>query len=115
LTLSVVGVFSVFMSMLEERRRDIGVRLALGADRADVVSAMFVATGLPIVVGVGGGLVLSLASGAALQSYLVGVPRTDVVSYALAVAVLISTVAIATFIPLRRALRIDPAVTLRQE
>jgi len=112
--LACVGVFGVFDYAVEERRREIGVRLALGARRH--IGRMLLGTsGRAIALGLGAGLLLSLACGPVLRSYLFGFSPLDRAAYALVCTILLAAGVAATLIPARRACRVDPAVTLRDE
>jgi putative ABC transport system permease protein len=115
LLLASLGVFGVFAYIVEERRRDIGVRLALGANRAQVRRSIIAATRWPVMGGLAVGLGLALVGGFVLRSNLYGLSVLDPLSYLAVIAILGFAAIAATFIPLRRALRVDPAVTLRQE
>jgi ABC-type antimicrobial peptide transport system permease subunit len=115
LALAVVGVFGVFAYAVEERRREIGVRLALGAARMHIVGILIATSGRAMIAGIGAGLLLSLACGPVLRSYLFGVSPLDPAAYALVMALLAAAALLATFLPARRACRVDPAVTLREE
>jgi predicted permease len=115
LLLASLGVFGVFAYIVEERRREIGVRLALGANRAQVRRSVVVAVRGPVIGGVAAGLGFAIAGGFILRGSLYGLSVLDPLSY-LAVAALLTIAAIgATYIPLRRATRVDPAVTLRAD
>jgi ABC-type antimicrobial peptide transport system permease subunit len=113
--LAIVGVFSVFSYLVEERRREIGIRLALGATKPQVRLALAAACRWPVAGGLAGGLVLSLAAGSLLRGYLFGLSPIDPSSYGIVTLVLLAAAIAATAIPVRRALRVDPAVTLRAE
>jgi hypothetical protein len=115
LVLAVIGVFGVFSYLVEERRREIGVRLALGATKRQVRTALARACRRPVVMGIVLGLGLSMLAATALQRFLFGLSPLDPVSYAVVALILIVAAAAATAIPVRRALRVDPAVTLRAE
>lgn len=115
LTLAAVGVFGVFAYAVEERRREIGVRLALGAAPRQIVRVLLATSGRAMAVGLGAGFVLSLACGPALRSYLFGLSPLDPAAYALVCSILLVAGIVATFIPARRAWRVDPAVTLRED
>ena len=115
LGLAAIGVFGVFAYAVEERRREIGVRLALGARAADVVRALFDVNRWSIGGGLAAGLLLSVGAGFALRSYLFGLSPLDPVAY-VAVSTLMGLAAVvATAVPARRAQRVDPAVTLKSE
>jgi hypothetical protein len=115
LVLASVGVFGVFAYAVEERRREIGVRLALGAARAQIVRMLVSSGGRAMVAGLVLGLIASLGGSPLLRSFLFGLSPFDPIAHAMVVAVLAATAALATLVPARRACRIDPAVTLREE
>ena len=115
LVLASVGVFGVFAYAVEERRREIGVRLALGAAPAQIIAMLVSTAGRAVVSGVAAGLLASLAAGPLLGSYLYGLSPLDPIAYSGVIAILAFAATIATFIPGRRACRVDPAVTLREE
>jgi predicted permease len=113
LTLATVGVFGVFAYSVEERRREIGVRLALGAARGQIVSMLVAASGRAMLLGLGAGLLLSLGCGPLLRAYLFGLSPLDPLAYAMVALLLSIAAAFATVVPGRRACRVDPAITLR--
>jgi len=115
LILAMTGVYGVFSYLVEERRREIGIRLALGAERTQIRAAIFAATRTAMVGGLVGGLLLSVLAGLTLRRFLFGMSPADPISYAAVVSVLLVTAIVATLVPIRRALRVDPAVTLRAE
>ena len=115
LLLAIVGVFGVFSYLVEERRREIGIRLALGASRAWIGGALFNASRGAVASGLIVGLSLSVIAGLALRRFLFGLSPVDPVSYLAVAAVLIIAALLATAIPIRRALRVDPATTLKAE
>jgi predicted permease len=115
LFLAVIGVFGVFSYLIEERRREIGVRLALGATKRQIRIALVQACRRPVIGGTLGGLALSVLAGALLQRFLFGLSALDPPSYLIVAAVLLSAAIAATAVPVRRALRVDPAVALRAE
>jgi putative ABC transport system permease protein len=115
LLLAVIGVFGVFSYLIEERRREIGIRLALGATKRQIRLAVAHACRRPAVAGVLGGLALSLLAGRLLQRFLFGLSPVDPLSYAIVAGVLLAAATAATAVPVRRALRVDPAITLRAD
>jgi predicted permease len=115
IALAIVGIFSVFAYLVEERRQEIGVRLALGASRKHVGLAIFHATRNAVGGGLLVGLGLSVAAGIALRGFLFGLSPVDPVSYAIVAIILVASAAIATAIPVRRAVRIAPVTALRAE
>ncbi|HJR59090.1 MAG TPA: ADOP family duplicated permease [Vicinamibacterales bacterium] len=115
LILATVGVFGVFAYAVEERRREIGLRLALGAARTQIVSMLLSSSGRAMLFGLGAGLLLSLGCGPVLRSYLYGLSPVDPVAYGMVTLLLATAASLATLIPARRACRVDPAVTLRED
>lgn len=113
LLLAVIGVFGVFSYLIEERRHEIGIRLALGATKRQIRLAVAHACRRPVVAGVLGGLALSLLAGRLLQRFLFGLSPVDPLSYAIVAGVLVAAAIAATAVPVRRALRVDPAIALR--
>jgi predicted permease len=115
LVLLVIGVFGVAAFIVEERRREIGIRLALGARRVDIRRALVNATRWPLAGGMLAGLGLSLLGGFLLRSFLIDVSPVDPISYLLVCGLMAGAGTVATWLPMRRAVRVDPAVTLRAE
>ena len=113
LTLATVGVFGVFSYIVEERAREIAIRMALGARRAQVVGLMFRSTRVAVLGGLAAALILSLVAGRALRAFLFGLNPLDPVAYLAAAAVLGVAATVATAIPVRRAMRVDPVALLR--
>ncbi|HKP12386.1 MAG TPA: ABC transporter permease, partial [Blastocatellia bacterium] len=115
LALAATGIYGVLSGSVTERVREIGVRLALGASRGDIL-ALVVRQGmtlaaLGVVIGLGG----AAAASQALISLLFGVSRLDPVTYLGVVALLACVSGFACWVPAWRAARVDPAVTLRAE
>ena len=101
--------------LVEERRREIGIRLALGARRADVVRLLFSSAGRGLAGGVALGLLGAPLAATTLDRYIRDLSPVDPASYAAVVLILAGAAAVATVGPARRALTVDPAVTLRTE
>jgi ABC-type antimicrobial peptide transport system permease subunit len=97
------------------RNNEIGIRVALGAERSDVVKLILREGGLLLVVGVAVGSVLALAAAVTARSMLFGLQPYDPVTLALGVALLAAIVLAASHIPARRAARLDPMTALRDE
>ncbi len=115
LTLAIVGIYGVNSYAVAQRRHEIGLRIALGATPGAVLSQILMqgmrSTGLGIAIGLAG----AIAVASALRGVLVGVSATDPLTL-LGVSVLLAVVgAVACYIPARRATRIDPAISLRQQ
>ena len=115
LALAAVGVFGVFAYAVEERRREIGVRLALGAARGHIVRMLVSTSGHAMAIGLVVGLLLSLACGPVLRSYLFGLHPLDPIAYTAVLTLLGGVALLATAIPARRAMCVDPAITLRED
>jgi predicted permease len=115
LALAIVGVFGVFSCLVEERGREIGIRLALGASRAGIGRALFDASRGAVASGLVAGLALSLVAGMSLRRFLFGLSPLDPISYLVVGTILVGAAVFATAIPLRRAMRVDPATTLKAD
>jgi putative ABC transport system permease protein len=115
LILATVGVYGVMSYAVRQRTQEIGIRIALGAQRRDIL-AMVGRQGVFIVsIGLIAGLLTALAVGRLVNDFLVGVASTDPVTY-VGVSVLLAAVAgLATYVPTRRATKVDPMVALRYE
>lgn len=115
LTLAIVGVYGVLSYAVTERTHDIGVCMALGAGRLDVLGLVLGRAVRLVGAGIGLGLVASLGLTRLLSSLLYGVKPSDPFTYA-AVSLLLMTVAVlAAYLPARRAVRVDPIDALRYE
>jgi predicted permease len=113
LFLSAIGLYGVVSFHVAQRRREIGVRIAVGARPADVV-ALFVREGMqPIWIGGSLGLIASLAAAPLLSRWLFGIAPVDLVSVSVAVLAVTVAALLASYIPARRAARTDPAAVFR--
>jgi putative ABC transport system permease protein len=115
LALSLVGLYAVVSYSVAERTREMGVRLALGASpnsllRLVLTEGLTLASG-----GVVAGLIASFALTRSMQSLLFGVAAHDVTTYVLVPLLLLTASALGCLVPARRAMRVDPMVTLRSE
>ena len=115
LTLAVVGIYGVMTYAVGQRTQEIGVRMALGAQRRTILW-MVSRQGLAIIgTGLSIGLVIAIAVGHLVGDFLVGIGPTDPVTY-ITVSMLLSSIALAAcYIPARRAMRVEPTVALRYE
>jgi ABC-type antimicrobial peptide transport system permease subunit len=115
LGLAVVGIYGVKAYSVARRTREIGIRMALGA-QGKTVEWMILREGFAMVVaGLALGLLLALGTGKIVSSILFEVSSTDPFAFALAPAVLASAALLATWIPARRATKISPMAALRTE
>jgi putative ABC transport system permease protein len=115
LMLAGIGLYGVISFSTAQRTREIGVRVALGAARGDVLR-MVVGEGMVLVgIGMAVGLVLAVAATRALTSFLFGVSPLDFVTFVLTAAILAATALLASYLPARRAATVDPMLALRQE
>ncbi len=115
LILASVGIFGVLSLAVGERTREIGVRLALGAP--DLNIAMSVANRAIVAVGLGAlvGMSVSMMASSLVRGLLFGVEPSDPISLTLAPLILLSAAIVATWLPTRRALRVDAVISLREE
>jgi putative ABC transport system permease protein len=115
LVLASIGIYGVMSYSVTQRARELGVRIALGADRGDVLRLVLrQGMGLALM-GIGIGLAAALALTRLIESQLYGVAATDPATFALVAAVLAVTALLANLFPAVRAMRMDPAMVLREE
>ena len=113
--LAAVGIYSVLAYTVRRRIREIGIRMALGAQMKDVLRMVLIEGMRPTLLGVGIGVVASLALGRVLASLIYGVKPTDAVTF-LTVSVLLAAIGlIASLIPAYRATQVEPVKTLAEE
>ena len=113
LALGIVGIYGVIAYVVTQRTREIGIRMALGAQRREV-RKMFLRQGLGLsAVGLAIGLVAALGLTRLMSSLLFGIEPTDVVTYAVAVGLILAAATLASYLPARRASAIDPVETLK--
>jgi ABC-type antimicrobial peptide transport system permease subunit len=115
LLLAAIGIYGVLSLAVAQRRRELGIRMALGAVRGGVLAMILgQALGLAAVGGVIGA-VAALIAGRALGSMLYGVAPTDVVAFGTAAALGACAALVASWLPARRAARVDPMIAIRSE
>jgi putative ABC transport system permease protein len=113
LVLAMAGLYGVLSYSVAQRAHEIGLRMALGAQKGDMLR-LIIRQGLtPVCVGVLIGLIAALLMRRLVASFLYGVTAVDPLTYAGVALLLVIVAVIACFIPARRAVRIDPIVTLR--
>jgi predicted lysophospholipase L1 biosynthesis ABC-type transport system permease subunit len=113
LLLASLGVYSVISYIVTQRRKEIGVRIALGAQRADVLGLVLRQGALLGVIGIAVGTVGSLAMTRVLEGLVFGVSTTDPLAFIGVIVLLVSVALIASWLPARRAARVDPMQVLR--
>jgi Acidobacterial duplicated orphan permease len=115
LALAATGIYGVLSGSVTERTREIGVRLALGASRRNILALVvrqgMTLTGLGVVIGLTG----AIAATQAIVTLLFGISRLDPVTYLGVIALLVGVSVIACWMPAWRAARVDPSITLRAE
>ncbi len=115
LVLASVGVFGVFSYVVQQRTREIGIRTALGASRGTVTALVLRDSSRSVFAGLGVGLVLSIGVSRIISSELYGATALDWRLLGGLAALLALAGAVATFVPVRRATRVDPVVALRSD
>ena len=115
LLLACVGVYGVLAYLTSQRVSEIGVRMALGATAGNVILLVLRQSMAMIFVGVGVGIAGALAAGRLLERFVAGVKSLEPLTFAMMVFVLILAALLASFVPARRASRIDPMCALRQD
>ncbi|MFL5614227.1 MAG: ABC transporter permease [Gemmatimonadaceae bacterium] len=115
LLLASVGIYGVTSYAVAQRTREMGIRAALGATARDLVTLVARQSMRVVAIGAAVGLILALASARLLISQLYGVSATDPLTFVLMPAFLLGVALLATFVPARRATRVDPSVALRSD
>jgi ABC-type antimicrobial peptide transport system permease subunit len=114
-SLAAIGLYGVLAFIVAQRRREIGVRMALGARPRDVIADVMGQglrlAGLGVVIGLG----LALAGTRLLSSLLFGTSPTDIATFATVATLLVAIAAAASLVPALRASRVDPLIALRDE
>jgi ABC-type antimicrobial peptide transport system permease subunit len=115
LALASIGLFGLMSYSVARRTNEIGIRMALGARRADVVAMVLKESMTMVGIGIALGLTAALAAGRFVATLLFGLAPTDLPTLAAAVLVMIAVSLLAGYLPARRAARVDPMIALRYE
>jgi len=115
LLLGMVGLYGVIAYSVSQRTREIGVRMALGAQRSSVYQLILREAGWLVGAGIGAGLLCSIAATTLIRGLLFGVQIWDAATLVAVSAVLAMSAMLASYIPARRAAQVDPMVALRYE
>jgi len=113
--LAAIGLYGVLAYAVGQRTREIGIRLALGARRGEVLRMVLAQAGRLAIAGVTIGLVAAVIASRVLRAQLFEVAPTDVTTYVMVAAGLLAVSLVASWIPARRAARIDPLTALRHD
>jgi putative ABC transport system permease protein len=113
--LATIGLYGVMSYMVARRRSEIGIRMALGANRGDVLGLVLREAGMLLAVGLVIGTGLAIAVGRTTSSLLFGLKPTDPVTIGLSVGLLAVVAIVASFLPAMRAARLEPMLALREE
>jgi predicted permease len=115
LTLAVVGVYGVVAFAASQRTREIGIRMALGANRTQVLKLVLRQGVWVVVAGAALGLLAALGINRGIANLLVGVGPDDPLTFVTATSLLVAVALYACYVPARRAMKVDPMVALRYE
>src|SRR5262245_7022252 len=111
--LAAIGIYGVMAYAVAERTHELGVRIALGADRASVLRLVLGESMVLAAIGIAFGLAGALASARLIQSLLFSVTSTDALTFAATSTLLAVTALVASYVPARRAMGVDPMIALR--
>ncbi|MBV9403866.1 MAG: FtsX-like permease family protein, partial [Acidobacteriaceae bacterium] len=115
LVLAAIGIYGLMSYSVEQQTQEVGIRMALGARNGQVLQMIVKQGMLPASLGLLAGLLVAYGATRVLSSLLFGVKSTDPLSFVAVAAVLAVVALVATYIPARRALMVDPVIALRQE
>ena len=115
LTLATIGMFGVFAYAVRQRTREIGIRMALGAHPGSITRLVLAGNSRAVTIGAGVGVAGAIAASQVLRSSLYGLSPLDPIAYGGVVLLLTAAATVASYLPARRAVRVDPTLALRHE
>ncbi|MDP9100002.1 MAG: ABC transporter permease [Verrucomicrobiota bacterium] len=115
MVLAAIGIYGVIAYSVTQRTREIGIRMALGAQKTQMLGMVLRQSMLLVVIGILIGFVLAVAATRVMATLLYGVGANDVSVYAVVIALLGAAASLASYVPARRAMKVDPMVALRYE
>jgi len=115
LLLAMLGIYGVLSYSVFTRKQEIGLRMALGATRANIYALTFSEAGLPILLGLVGGLIASILAARVVKNLLFGVRTVDPIVILMVTVLFMASAGIAAYLPARRAASVDPMEALRSE
>lgn len=113
--LAAIGIYGVIACSVTQRTREIGIRMALGAQKTQMLGMVLRQSMVLVVLGIAIGFIVALVSTPVLKSLLYGVGANDVSIYAVVIMLLSLAALLASYVPARRAMKVDPMVALRYE
>jgi ABC-type antimicrobial peptide transport system permease subunit len=115
LVLGIIGIYGVLSFLVSTRTREMGIRVALGAQRGDILRLVMKDGARFAIIGVSLGVISALALSRLLASELYGVSPADPLTFLVAASIMTLVTLLACYVPTRRAMRVDPMVALRYE
>jgi putative ABC transport system permease protein len=113
--LAATGVYGIMAYAVSRRTREIGIRMALGADPSEVARVVLTRTAMLLAVGISIGFGLAFAGGQFFGQILYGISAHDPLTYLCAIALMVLVAFVACWVPARRAIKVDPLTALRTE
>lgn len=115
LALAMVGLYGIMSYITSERTKEIGIRMALGAQRGDMLQMVLRQSLTLVALGIGAGIVAAIGAMRVIATMLYGVGANDFSTYAIVIVLLGCAALLASYVPARRAMKVDPMVALRHE